>query len=85
LGVSVEIIMYKVNVVERIELGGIAIDCWLSTLIHEMVHAFLHLYVCRDSECHTEYFVLLSVMGISGHEVPWVEIATVIERVCWSR
>lgn len=52
---------------------------YISTLIHEMVHAVFQLYCCQTcTPCNDRY---INEVGTSGHGMPWQKLAISIEDV----
>ena len=49
---------------------------YIGTLLHEMIHAFMVLYGCKQSCCRRQF----EEAGKSGHGVAWLDAATRIER-----
>lgn len=48
----------------------------LSTLLHEMCHAFILLFACKCGTCYEKH---LSLVGLSGHGSTWSIAATAIQ------
>ncbi|KAH6682723.1 hypothetical protein B0J14DRAFT_673131 [Halenospora varia] len=50
---------------------------YLSTLLHEMIHAFFNTWACQSGKCRARRF---EKMGERGHGCLWVDLATSVER-----
>lgn len=49
---------------------------YLGTLLHEMIHVFLHCFTCDYPPCRSEFRQL----GVSGHGKAWQDIALALEE-----
>ncbi len=55
---------------------------YLSTLLHEMIHALINIYVCGCRSCGVRY---RSEQGFNGHGTAWQQMAHWIEVFCSER
>ncbi|CAD6442256.1 1ecf7537-e412-45ee-ba16-503bac678daa [Sclerotinia trifoliorum] len=53
---------------------------YLGTLLHEMIHAFFSIYVCKCNAACRRKALDLEESGVTGHGTPWLRAARSIER-----
>ena len=57
--------------IERDEYTGRIEHCYISTLLHEMLHAFLYYYTCECRACRTSFDASNGGAGPNGHGPAW--------------
>jgi hypothetical protein len=50
---------------------------YLGTLLHEMIHAFIHIYICLPPSCEAQ---TAQLEGSSGHGITWHRLAKAFEE-----
>ncbi|GKT41712.1 uncharacterized protein ColSpa_01893 [Colletotrichum spaethianum] len=52
----------------------------VATLVHEMVHAYLNMFVCKGEQCKRN---LLNTVGLTGHGSIFVKLYTLVLEEIW--
>ncbi|KAF4623993.1 hypothetical protein G7Y89_g14183 [Cudoniella acicularis] len=58
------------------------LESYVENMLHLMIHAFFRLYACKREGCNIEDF---DGLGVTGHGIPWLDVATALESSVKSR
>jgi hypothetical protein len=66
---------------ETVEQKVQLLQDYLGTMLHEMVHAFFSIYVCKCDDRCVKYYHEYSESGVTGHGEPFLKASRSIERL----